>query len=260
MRAFFWLLLIQLYKPLIVLMIPVFEELDYQDTPLGEISLRRRSEPRLDHQIIYEVKLGDEFLMSSLFVEAEEQLSKLAISELIANGLTDDLDIVVGGLGLGYTALAVLDHKAVKSLSVIDVMEPVIRWHQEGILPIGKAVAADSRCQLVLDDFFTLATAEKVGFDQRGRVHAVLLDIDHSPSHWLNDDNKDFYSPENLQKLSAKLLPKGVFGLWSNEPEDRQFTDRLSEVFVDVKNYLIEFPNPYSGGVSTNSIYLATRL
>ena len=48
-----------------------FEELDFQQTPLGDISLRRRSEPMVGGQIVYEVKLGDEFLMSSLFTAAE---------------------------------------------------------------------------------------------------------------------------------------------------------------------------------------------
>ena len=55
----------------------VFEEIDFQTTPLGDISLRRRSEPRFDNIILYEVKLGDDFLMSSLFTESEIQLSKL---------------------------------------------------------------------------------------------------------------------------------------------------------------------------------------
>ena len=82
-----------------------FEELDYQKTPLGEISLRRRVEPRLEGEILYEVKLGDEFLMSSLFTHAEIQLARLGLAALEDAGL----DIVVGGLGLGYTAVAALE-------------------------------------------------------------------------------------------------------------------------------------------------------
>ena len=88
-----------------------FEELDYQQTPLGVISLRRRSEPRLDGKILFEVKLGDEFLMSSLFTEAEVQLARLGLAGL---GGTD-LDVVVGGLGLGYTAVAARVHALLAS-------------------------------------------------------------------------------------------------------------------------------------------------
>jgi hypothetical protein len=158
-----------------------FAELDYQETPLGAISLRRRSEPRLGGKVLYEVKLGEEFLMSSLFVEAEEELAALALQSLDA----EELDVVVGGLGLGYTAAEALENEAVRSLLVIETMAPVISWHRLGLVPLGDKLALDSRCSLVHGDFFKLA-ASSGGFDpdNPGRLfHAVLLDIDHSPSH-----------------------------------------------------------------------------
>jgi len=169
-----------------------FEELDYQKTPLGEISLRRRSEPRLEGEILYEVRLGEEFLMSSLFTEAEIQLARLGIDSL-AGG---DLDIVVGGLGLGYTAAATLEATSVRSLKVIEVMEPVIDWHRRGLVPLGKTLLSDPRCTLVHADFFEWASSSGGGFDRAARirlVHAVLLDIDHSPSQWLAPGNSAFY-------------------------------------------------------------------
>ena len=133
----------------------MFEELDYRETPLGPISLRRRSEPRLNGKVLYEVKLGEEFLMSSLFVEAEEQLATLALQSLD----TQKLDVVVGGLGLGYTAAKALDNQAVRSLLVIEVMAPVISWHQLGLVPLGDKLTLDSRCSLMHEDFFKLAAA-----------------------------------------------------------------------------------------------------
>ena len=137
----------------------VFEELDYQETPLGDISLRRRSEPKLDGEILYEVKLNDEFLMSSLFTEAEIQLSRLGLAALKENDHKHNLDIVVGGLGLGYTAVAALEDSAVKSLRVIDVMAPVIDWHRKGLVPLGKKLSSDPRCTLSHADFFEVATS-----------------------------------------------------------------------------------------------------
>ena len=53
-----------------------FEELDWSETLMGVISLRRRIEPSLNVEV-YEVKLGDEFLMSSLFTVAEVELARL---------------------------------------------------------------------------------------------------------------------------------------------------------------------------------------
>ncbi|MFL0801374.1 MAG: spermidine synthase [Agarilytica sp.] len=240
----------------------VFEELDNQSSPIGDISLRRRSEPRLDGKILFEVKLGEEFLMSSLFVEAEIQLSKLGLAGLQASGFIEGLDVVVGGLGLGYTAAAALEHDSVKSLVVIDVMEAVIDWHQRGLVPLGETLNADPRCTLLHGDFFAIATSENSGFDSSGPerlVHAVLLDIDHSPSNWLNPENASFYSPAALQSLSDKLHPGGVFGLWSNDLPDEKFLHLLDSVFASSESHIINFPNPYTGGESSNSVYLAYK-
>ena len=235
-----------------------FEELDYQKTPLGEISLRRRAEPRLEGEILYEVKLGDEFLMSSLFTNAEIQLARLGLAALEGTGW----DIVVGGLGLGYTAVAALKDPSVKSLMVIEVMEPVIDWHRRGLVPLGKELVADSRCTLVHADFFEVASLSGSGFDRAAPtrlVHAVLLDIDHSPSHWLNPGNSAFYTAQGLRNLADKLYPGGIFGLWSNDPPDKEFTRLLDTIFQSSESHIVSFPNPYSRGESSNTVYLAHK-
>lgn len=239
----------------------MFEELDYQTTPLGNISLRRRSEPRFNGKILYEVKLGDEFLMSSLFTEAESQLSILGIAALKQHKLDHDLDIVIGGLGLGYTAVAALDDPSVKSVRIIDVMQPVIDWHQRGLVPHGERLTSDPRCEYVHADFFELATSTG-GFDHAEPdklVHAVLLDIDHSPRHWLNEENSSFYTEQSLGKLAEKLHSGGVFGLWSNDPVDNDFMELLNRVFQSAEPQVVTFPNPYTGNESTNIVYLGHK-
>ena len=238
----------------------IFEELDFQTTPLGDISLRKRTEPRLGGKLVYEVKLGDEFLMSSLFTESEIQLSKLSLAALKQTQHKTDLDVIVGGLGLGYTAVAALEDNAIRSLKVIDVMQPVIDWHQRGLVPLGKVLSNDPRCTLVHDDFFAVATSNENSFDDKGKqVHAVLLDIDHSPTHWLNEGNSSFYSTESLNKLANKILPGGVFGLWSNDPPDEEFINLLNSVFHSVKSHVVSFPNLYTDKESSCTVYIAYK-
>ena len=172
-----------------------FEELDYLPTPIGALSLRRRRELSLGVDI-FEIKLGDEYLMSSLFTASEIALARLGLAELSGA----DLDVVVGGLGLGYTAQAVLEHEAVKSLVIIEVLDAVINWHEKGVLPLGPALAADPRCRFVLGDFFALA-ASKNGFDPNTparRFNVILVDIDHSPDLLLDPQNAAFYQPTGL--------------------------------------------------------------
>ncbi|RRJ83004.1 spermidine synthase [Aestuariirhabdus litorea] len=236
----------------------MFEELDYQHTPLGDISLRKRVEPRLDGITLYEVKLNDEWLMSSLFTEAEIQLSRLGLAALEGR----DLQVVVGGLGLGYTAAAALEDERVQSLLVVDVMAPVIDWHRRHLVPLGKTLTEDPRCRLVLADFFAVATDPGRGFDGSDRstpVDAILLDIDHAPSHWLNPGNGAFYSLEGLRAMAAKLNPGGVFALWSNDPPEPEFEALLGSVFGNCASHIVRFPNPYRAQESTNTVYVATR-
>ena len=155
-----------------------FEELDYRPTPMGALTLRRRRS--LTSGIdVYEIKLGDEFLMSSLFTSAEIELARLGLAALART----DLDVVVGGLGLGYTAQAVLELSSVRSLVVVDALAEVIEWHEQGLLPLGQQLTGDPRCRLVHGDFFAM-THSAEGYDSRmpaRRFDAVLVDIDHSP-------------------------------------------------------------------------------
>ena len=237
----------------------IFKELDFQHTPLGEISLRKRSEPRLDDILIYEVKMNEEFLMSSLFVEAELQLAHLGLAELEG----EHLDVIVGGLGLGYTPFAALENQKVTSLKVIDVMQPVIDWHKRELVPMGAELNADERCELVLGDFFALSTADSNGFGEANndqKVHAVLLDIDHTPDFWLTQSNHSFYSQEGLSAMADKILPGGVFALWSDDLPDERFTQLLDSVFDSTIAHVVTFPNPYTQSESSNSVYVARKV
>ena len=107
-----------------------FEELDWQNTEMGEISLRRRLERTLEVDV-YEVKLGEEFLMSSLFPVAEIELARLGLAACAGA----ELDVVVGGLGLGYTAVTALEESRVRSLVVVEALAAVIGWHEKHLLP-----------------------------------------------------------------------------------------------------------------------------
>ncbi|RKX46577.1 MAG: spermidine synthase [Verrucomicrobia bacterium] len=234
----------------------LYEELDFRPTPIGELMLRRRRMPEFGERDIYEVKLGEDFLMTSLFHEAESQLATLALGEL-EHG---ELDVVVGGLGLGYTAVAALEDPRVASLVVVDYLEGVIEWHQTGLVPLGKTLMSDPRCRLVHADFFALARDVATSFDpdQPKKLHdAILLDIDHTPTNVLHQTNTRFYTREGLAELARHLKPGGVFALWADGAPETFFADRLHEVFAGAVAHTIEFKNPITGGTSLGAVYVA---
>jgi spermidine synthase len=232
----------------------LFEELDFRPTPIGTLSLRRRREMSLGVDV-FEIKLGDDYLMSSLFTASEIALANLGLAGLSERGL----DVVVGGLGLGYTAQAVLEHASVGSLLVVDALEAVIDWHQSGLLPLGPVLTSDSRCRFVHGDFFALS-ASAGGFDPEAPARcfdAILVDIDHTPELLLDAGNASFYQPDGLRSLATHLRPGGVFGLWSNEPPDDGFTQRLAEVFAEARAEPVTFYNPLQNQDFTQAVYLA---
>lgn len=230
----------------------IFEELDYQQTPLGELTLRRKHVATLGNREVFEVMLRDEFLMTSLFHAVEEAVADLGLRELA--GI--ECDVVVGGLGLGYTALATLAHPNVRSLIVVEYLAPVIGWHQRGLVPLGATLSTDARCSFLQADFFALAGSAE-GFAAGRRFHAVLLDIDHSPRNLLHEQNSGFYSPAGLTALAAHLHPGGVFAMWSDDPPDEEFLQSLRAVFATARAEVVSFPNPLLEHDSASTVYIA---
>ncbi|QNN54118.1 spermidine synthase [Nocardioides mesophilus] len=240
-----------------------FEELDHQETPMGPVTLRRRFDAVLEADV-FEVKLGEEFLMSSAFTVAEEELARLVLARL-AEPPERGWQVLVGGLGLGYTAQAALEDERVGAVTVLDAVEQVIDWHRRELLPASAGLVADPRLALVHADFFAAVagrqTTDAVGAPALSGAgyDAVLLDIDHTPHHLLNESHRDFYTVEGLSAMEAHLLPGGVLGIWSDDPPDEAFLDLLRQVYVDVAGEVVAFANRYTGGESTNTVYLARR-
>lgn len=236
----------------------MFEEIDCQQSALGDISLRRRRMPAFGDRDIYEVKLGEEFLMSSMFVDAEEALSSLGLATVQG----EDLSVVVGGLGLGYTAIEALKDERINELLVVEALDTVIGWHKDELVPLGKVLNTDQRNRYIHGSFFDLATSPETGFDpshHAKKFDAILLDIDHSPTEYLNASNAGFYTTENLSLMAEQLKLEGVFAMWSQNLPEADFIALLESVFGSVESHVVSFFNPFQNGESTNSVYVCIK-
>lgn len=230
------------------------EELDWQQTPIGVISLRRRLDTVLGE--VFEARLDDDFLMSTAFTVSESELSRAALGMLTGEGWR----VLVGGLGLGYTAVTALADPRVASVNVVEALGPVIDWHRRGLLPVSADLVADPRTVLTHADFFAVVGGRAEAAEVSGRrFDAVLLDIDHTPSHVLDESHRPFYTVEGLTRMREFLEPGGVLGVWSDDPPDETLLSTLREVFVDVSGQVVTFPNPLTGGESACTVHLARR-
>ncbi|HEU0205163.1 MAG TPA: spermidine synthase [Pseudolysinimonas sp.] len=227
------------------------EELDWQQTPMGELTLRRRHDPLVDAEV-YEVKLGDEYLMSSLFTLAEEELARLGLDAVTG----ESLRVLVGGLGLGYTAVTALDDARVASMTVVDALPAVIDWHERLLLPVSARLVRDPRTRLAVGDFFAWMR-DDAGPSAASKYDAILLDVDHSPRHQLDPSHADLYTVDGLRRLRGHLTEHGVFALWSDDPPDDEFMADLDTVFPGARAQVVRFDNPLTGGISANTVYVA---
>lgn len=226
-----------------------YEELDHADTPAGEISLRRRWD-RVSRRSVLEVRLGEDFLMTSQFTATEVALATLGLAATPG----EDLRVLVGGLGLGYTAHEALRDPRVRRLEVVELTGAVIDWHRRDLVPETAGLAADPRCLLREADFFELVRSRSLT-----PVDTMLVDIDHAPGNLLDPAHGDFYSEAGLRAAAAALTERGTLALWSDDPPEDDVVARLAAVFADARAERVDFDNEITGGVSSCTVYVASR-
>jgi spermidine synthase len=227
-----------------------FEELDCRDTELGELILRRRRPVSLPDQWIYEVKLAGRFLMSSLVTDSERELATRALARLDGTSLR----VLVGGLGLGFTAAAALADRRVVAVDVVERLPEVIDWHRRGLVPLGASLCGDARCRLLAGDCLQqLQTGDGQSYD------AILIDVDDSPIHLLDESHAGFYTVAGLAAVQRRLRPGGVFALWTSLPAEPEVTARLQQAFGNASVEEVRFDNPLLDDPEVNAIYFARR-
>jgi spermidine synthase len=178
-----------------------FEVLDHAESPFGVLILRRRTAPVPG---VIELALDHQFLMSSAVTDSERELATRAIA---LHGGTD-LDVMVGGLGLGYTCKAALDSGQVARVEVVELSPAVIRWVQSGLVPLGAELVADARLHITHADVF-----ERLRQPPTKKHDLLLIDVDHSPDERLGETSDSFYAHASLALAARHLAPEGVFAL-----------------------------------------------
>jgi len=229
-------------------MAPTIEELDYCETALGELILRRRRPPSMPDIWVYEVKLDGRFLMSSYVQTSEVELARLALQRLRGS----EWRVLVGGLGLGCSAVAALEFANVAELDVVEYLPEVIEWHRRGLVPLADRLVNDPRCRIQQADCFRWLRECPAG-----NYDAVLIDIDDSPDELLSADHEPFYSVAGLQSARDALRRGGQFALWTSYEVDRPLLARLREAFGNGSAEEIAFHNPLIDRDEVNTIYLA---
>jgi spermidine synthase len=159
--------------------------------------------------------------------------------------------VLVGGLGLGYTAHAALASPRVARVEVVEFLPQVVDWLEQGLFPLAPALRADPRFTTAAGDVYArLAAPPTEHWD------LVLVDVDHAPDDQLSRTNDAFYRAEGLERASRHLAPGGILGVWSYA-ESSPFADALREVFQEVRIEPVTFFNELIDEETTDWLFFA---
>jgi spermidine synthase len=204
-----------------------FEIVAWEDTKLGVLCLRRRRQKQRPDLVITEITIDEAFLMSSHLTLSERTLATKALALHAGRQGTKDLRVLVGGLGLGYTAHAALASDRVAHVEVIEFVPEVIGWMRRGLVPLSAELNEDPRLTITEDDVY----ARLMGPPTQ-QYDLILIDVDHSPADSLAEANQSFYTDAGLRRARDHLAPGGILGVWSYA-EHSPFEAALRRVFSD---------------------------
>jgi spermidine synthase len=223
------------------------EILAYEMTPLGILCLRRRELLSDPGTVITEVTLDHEFLMSSYNTSSERALARIALE--MHSGT--DLSVLVGGLGLGYTAREALSSDRVARVEAVELLPQVIEWIEKGLIPLADELKAEPRFTAVGGDVYDqLARPPARTFD------LILIDVDHSPDEQLDASSASFYTEAGLAAARPHLTPGGVLAVWSYA-ESSPFASALRQVFSEVRVEPVTYQNLLADREETDWLFFA---
>jgi spermidine synthase len=172
----------------------------------GEVVLRqRRDADEPDAAGSVELRVNGVFVMDTVETSTERALATAALHQV-----DDPRHVLVGGLGLGFTAHEVLADPRVERVAVVELEDSLVEWMRDGTVPHGPSYLADERLHVVVADIRSaVAEAAAESYD------LVLLDVDNGPGQLVHQANAEVYEAAFLGSVADLLRPGGALVVWA---------------------------------------------
>jgi spermidine synthase len=204
---------------MLVPMVP-WQQIDSAVVPGGrdEMVLLRRGDE-------YVIRVGGFELMNSRAFGSEQALAKMACAQIAAR---PGPIVLIGGLGMGFTAAAALKQLGPDARVVVaEIVPAVVEWNRGPLAHLAGDPLQDRRVAVQVADVAELLTCDANTFD------AVMLDVDNGPQGLSRAANDWLYTPAGLKAAGTALRPGGVLAVWSAAPST-DFTRRLARAGFEV--------------------------
>ncbi|MCA2981319.1 MAG: hypothetical protein INH41_30945 [Myxococcaceae bacterium] len=169
----------------------------------GELQLAQRGDE-------WVVRTGGRTLMSSRAHASEETLAAWALERV-----AEPRDVLIGGLGLGYTVRATLDRVPPECrVIVVELSKQLVAWNRVHVAELAGRPLDDARVRVVEDDVLARIKAASRAYD------AILLDVDNGPTALTRGGNKSLYGLSGVAACHQALKLGGVLAVWSAGPDE----------------------------------------
>ncbi len=207
----------------------------------GTLRLLRRGEE-------YSIMLGANELMNSRLSGSEEALAEIACAKLAGRRSPE---LLIGGLGMGFTLRAALRHlPADACLTVAELVPGVIAWARGPLAHLFAGSLDDQRVRIAQGDVAELVRGARERWD------SILLDVDNGPDGLSVAANDRLYDRSGLDAARGALRPGGVLAIWSAAP-DKGFTQRLRAAGFTVEETVARAHRGRGG--ARHTLWFATR-
>jgi len=181
-----------------------------------EIALRRRYH---DNEVVDELIINGTFAMDSTHTSSE-----VALADALGPAPGH---VLVGGLGLGFTAERLLTMGATQ-LDIVELSAPLIDWARQGLTPTLERVASDPRVTIRCGDVADLLSGQPTIPGLFGPWDGICLDIDNGPEFLIHEDNAQLYTTAGITAALQHLNPAGALAIWSQGPSKEFWFDLMS--------------------------------
>ena len=171
----------------------------------GEIRLMRRGAE-------FSVLLGANELMNNRLSGSETALAVRTCQRLQGRPKPN---VLIGGLGMGFTLRAALTElEASASIVVSELIPAMVAWAKGPMADIFAGSLTDPRVRIVEGDVGGVIRGSVATYD------AILLDVDNGPAGLTRKSNDGLYGMPGLHAAQRALRPGGFLSVWSADPNE----------------------------------------